>query len=93
LAASAVAGTLLSAALVYLTTMKERKSIGPLFTSVVDAPALGESNSNAIARIADQLARHDFIYLSSVWLFSESSNGSCAWLLSVRRCIFWRWRP
>ena len=43
--------------------MKERKSIGPLFTSVVDAPALGESNSNAIARIADQLARRDFIYL------------------------------
>ena len=63
LAASAVAGTLLSAALVYLTTMKERESIGPLFTSVVDAPALGESNTNAIARIADQLARRDFIYL------------------------------
>ena len=63
LAASAVAGTLLSAALVYWTTMKERKSIGPLFTSVVHAPALGRSDSNAIARIADQLARRDFIYL------------------------------
>jgi 1L-myo-inositol 1-phosphate cytidylyltransferase / CDP-L-myo-inositol myo-inositolphosphotransferase len=63
LAASAVAGTLLSAALVYWTTMKERKSIGPLFISVVHAPALGESDSNAIARIADQLARRDFIYL------------------------------
>lgn len=62
LAASAVAGTLLSAALVYSTTMKERKSIGPLFTSV-HSPALGESDSNAIARIADQLARRDFIYL------------------------------
>jgi phosphatidylglycerophosphate synthase len=63
LAASAVGGTLLSAALVYWTTMKATISNGPLFTSVVHAPALEENNSNAIARIADQLARRDFIYL------------------------------
>jgi len=63
LAASAVAGTLLSAALVYWTTMKETTSIGPLFTSVIHAPALEENSSKSIARIADQLARRDFIYL------------------------------
>jgi 1L-myo-inositol 1-phosphate cytidylyltransferase / CDP-L-myo-inositol myo-inositolphosphotransferase len=63
LAAAAVAGTLLSAALVYWTTMRETTSNGPLFTSVVHAPALAENRSNPIARIADQLARRDFIYL------------------------------
>jgi 1L-myo-inositol 1-phosphate cytidylyltransferase / CDP-L-myo-inositol myo-inositolphosphotransferase len=41
--------------------MKETESDGPLFTSVVHAHALGENDS--IARIADQLARRDFIYL------------------------------
>ena len=66
LAASAVAGTLLSAALVYWTTMKENASNGPLFTSVVHAPAPGKNDSNSIARIADQLARRDFIYLVGV---------------------------
>ena len=43
--------------------MKETTSIGPLFTSVVHAPALEENSSKSIARIADQLARRDFIYL------------------------------
>jgi hypothetical protein len=63
LAASAVAGTLLSAALVYWTTIKKVSSNGPLFTSVVHVPAPGENESNLIARIADYLARRDFIYL------------------------------
>jgi phosphatidylglycerophosphate synthase len=63
LAASAVAGTLLSAALVYWTTMKKASSNGPLFTSVIHVPAPGENDSNLIAKIADQLARRDFIYL------------------------------
>ena len=66
LAASAVAGTLLSAALVYWTTMKETASNGPLFTSVLHAPAPGKNDSNSIARIADQLARRDFIYLVGI---------------------------
>jgi 1L-myo-inositol 1-phosphate cytidylyltransferase / CDP-L-myo-inositol myo-inositolphosphotransferase len=63
LAASAVTGTLLSAALVYWTTMKEASSNGPLFTSVIHAPAPGENDPNSIAKIADHLARRDFIYL------------------------------
>jgi phosphatidylglycerophosphate synthase len=63
LAASAVSGTLLSAVLVYWTTMKKTTSNGPLFTSVVPAPGRGESNSDSVARIADRLARRDFIYL------------------------------
>jgi phosphatidylglycerophosphate synthase len=63
LAGSAVGGTLLSAGLVYWTTMKERVASGPLFTSVVQVPALGENGSSPIEKMADRLARRDFIYL------------------------------
>ena len=79
LAASAVAGTLLSAALVYWTTMKKTNSNGPLFTSVLHPPALGESNSDSIARIADQLARRDFIYL----LVGLALLGKVKWFLQM----------
>jgi phosphatidylglycerophosphate synthase len=79
LAASAVAGTLLSAALVYRTTMKEASSNGPLFTSVVHAPARGENDSNSIARIADQLARRDFIYLVG----GLAAIGKVKWFLQM----------
>ena len=78
LAASAVAGTLLSAALVYWTTMKEATSNGPLFTSVVHAPAL-EDASKSIARIADQLARRDFIYL----VLGLATLGKVKWFLQM----------
>jgi hypothetical protein len=77
LAASAVAGTLLSAALVYRTTMKETKSGGPLFTSVVHGHALGENDS--IARLADQLARRDFIYL----VVGLAILGKVKWFLGI----------
>ena len=60
LAASAVGGTLLSASLVYWTTMRRKTSGGPLFTSV---SRNGEGVSSPGAKIADLLARRDFIYL------------------------------
>jgi len=63
LAALAVSGTLLSASLVYWTTMRRKKSGGPLFTSVVGAPSQDKRSSSAGEKIADQLARRDFIYL------------------------------
>jgi phosphatidylglycerophosphate synthase len=60
LAASAVGGTLLSASMVYWTTMRRKTSAGPLFTSV---SRNGEGVSSPGAKIADLLARRDFIYL------------------------------
>ena len=60
LAASAVGGTLLSASMVYWTTMRRKSSGGPLFTSVSRS---GEGVPSAGAKIADLLARRDFIYL------------------------------
>jgi hypothetical protein len=60
LAASAVGGTLLLASLVYWTTMREKTSSGPLFGRPCRA---GENYSSSIEKIADRLARRDFIYL------------------------------
>jgi phosphatidylglycerophosphate synthase len=62
LAASAVTGTLLSAGLVYWKTMRKKKAGGPLFTSVV-GPRSENAEPNPVERLADQLARRDFIYL------------------------------
>lgn len=53
----AVIGTMLSAGLVYWNTMRPKKESGPLFTSVVAA------NESAVSKVADFLARRDFIYL------------------------------
>jgi phosphatidylglycerophosphate synthase len=63
LAASAVSGTLLSAGLVYWTTMRGRHSGGPLFTAVVGSSSQREKIPSSLEKIADQLARRDFIYL------------------------------
>jgi phosphatidylglycerophosphate synthase len=60
LAFLAVGGTLLSAGLVYWSTMRPKKGSGPLFTSVV---AESESNVGGVRKVADFLARRDFIYL------------------------------
>ncbi len=79
LAASAVGGTLLSAGLVYWTTMKERTSGGPLFTSVAHAPAPGENHSGFVEKIADQLARRDFIYL----VIALAMLGKAKWFLRL----------
>ncbi len=53
---AAVAGTIVSAAFVYLRTMSRPKE-GPQFTSVTAAPP------TRLSRLADALARRDFIYL------------------------------
>ncbi len=58
LAAGAVGGTLLSAALVYAHSMRGRRKAGPLYTSVSTL-----ANKSQLARLADTLSRRDFIYL------------------------------
>jgi phosphatidylglycerophosphate synthase len=63
LAALAVGGTLLSASLVYCTTMRHKISGGPLFTSVVGASSPDSKIPSPAEKIVDQLARRDFIYL------------------------------
>jgi phosphatidylglycerophosphate synthase len=78
MAAAAVTGTMLSAGLVYQTTMKDKTSGGPLFTSVIDLTP-GEKNSHLIERIADQLARRDFIYLVIVL----ATAGKLKWFLQM----------
>jgi hypothetical protein len=78
LAASAVTGTLLSAGLVYWKTMRKKTAGGPLFTSVVGPRSQGDE-SNPIERIADQLARRDFIYL----VIALALAGKADWFLRM----------
>ena len=78
MAAAAVAGTMLSAGLVYRTTMKDKTSGGPLFTSVIDLTP-GEKSSHLMERIADQLARRDFIYL----VIALAIAGKLKWFLQM----------
>ncbi|HEY5812842.1 MAG TPA: CDP-alcohol phosphatidyltransferase family protein [Terrimicrobiaceae bacterium] len=63
LAASAVSGTLLSASMVYWTTMRSKPADGPLFTSVIKSSSPHLGNFQPAEKIADLLARRDFIYL------------------------------
>jgi phosphatidylglycerophosphate synthase len=79
LAASAVSGTLLSAGLVHRTTMRGKISGGPLFTSVVGSSPLGENGSSPIEKIADHLARRDFIYL----VIALAMAGKVKWFLRM----------
>jgi phosphatidylglycerophosphate synthase len=67
---SAAIGTVLSAGLVYRTTMREPKD-GPLFTTVIHGPA------SRFSRAVDALARRDFIF--AVVLFS--AFGKASWFL------------
>ena len=78
LAASAVAGTLLSAGLVYRKTMRDKAAGGPLFTSVLGSTR-NENGSGAIEKIADQLARRDFIYL----VIALAIAGKLKWFLRM----------
>jgi len=57
-AALAVAGTGISASLVYVHTMRSEKKTGPLYTSVSTS-----KRKSAMVRLADLLSRRDFIYL------------------------------
>ncbi len=63
LGAAAVLGTLLSASIVYFSTMTKVKE-GPLYTSVS-----GSSEKGRIVKIADFLSRRDFIYLVVILAF------------------------
>jgi len=69
--AAAVAGTLLSAAFVYAMTMQGRDRTAPQFTSVSRAPG------SRLSRLADALARRDFIYLVVVL----AAFGKAHWFL------------
>jgi hypothetical protein len=69
--AAAVAGTLLSAAFVYAFTMQGRDRNAPQFTSVSRAPG------SRMTRLADALARRDFIYLVVVL----AAFGKAHWFL------------
>jgi phosphatidylglycerophosphate synthase len=71
LGGAAVAGTLLSAGFVYRHTMREQAKPGPLFTSVV------KSGGSGLSRVADALARRDFIYL----VVLLSAAGKANWFL------------
>jgi 1L-myo-inositol 1-phosphate cytidylyltransferase / CDP-L-myo-inositol myo-inositolphosphotransferase len=67
----AVAGAVGSAGFVYWHTMREKRSDGPLFTSVVRSPRRG------VSRLLDALARRDFIYI----IVLLSIFGKAAWFL------------
>ncbi len=72
LGALAVLGTLFSAGFVFASTMRgPAASGGPLFVSVTKAPATG------VSKVADLLARRDFIYLVLVL----SVIGKVRWFL------------
>ncbi len=68
--AAAIAGTLLSAGFVYFQTMRQARE-GPLFTSVT------RSAQSRLSRVADALARRDFIYL----VILLSVFGKARWFL------------
>lgn len=72
LGASAVLGTILSAAFVYRHTMAQVEE-GPLFTTVSRSP------DSAFSRVADALARRDFLYL----LVLLAALGKSHWFLAM----------
>jgi len=67
----AVAGTVLIASVVYRHTMQEKATDAPLFTSVV------RTRASRLSRLADTLARRDFIYL----IVLLSAVGKVPWFL------------
>ena len=71
LGGAAVAGTVLSAVFVYWHTMREHTKPGPLFTSVF------QHGRSWLSRMADALARRDFIYL----VVLLSAAGKANWFL------------
>jgi phosphatidylglycerophosphate synthase len=91
LAALAVAGTLTSASLVYLKTMRDRKGDGPLYTSVS-----ADGSRSPMVRLADYLSRRDFIYLVVIlaafghldWFLILTAIGAPAFSLVLARMYF-----
>jgi phosphatidylglycerophosphate synthase len=82
LGAAAILGTILSAAFVYRHTMAQVEE-GPLFTSVSSSP------DSPFSRLADALARRDFLYLLVVlagfgkerWFLAMAALGSPIYFL------------
>ncbi len=72
LGAAAIAGTLFSAGFVYFQTMRQARE-GPLFVSVTRAA------QTRLSRLADALARRDFIYL----VVLLSLFGKARWFLAA----------
>jgi len=70
----AVAGTLVSAWLVFSHTMRNRDEDGPLYTSVST-----ENGKSMLVRIADLLSRRDFIYL----VLLLALFGKVHWFLAI----------
>lgn len=64
LSLAAVIGTMLSASIVYFSTMRAKKDKGPLYTSVS-----ADKKKNNVVKIADFLSRRDFIYLVVILAF------------------------
>jgi len=64
---SAVCGTVLTAGVVYWKTMRGKEASGPVFTSVTAKPP--DSSPQAMEKVADYLARRDFIYLVIILAF------------------------
>ncbi len=83
LSSTAVMGTFLCALMIYLSTMREKKAPGPLYTSVSTS-----SNRAGIVKIADFLSRRDFIYLVVIlawyqhldWFLMASAIGTIVFL-------------
>jgi hypothetical protein len=79
----AVMGTVLIASVVYRHTMQEKATDAPLFTSVV------RTRASRLSRLADTLARRDFIYLvvllsgvgKTTWFLMLTAVGSPIFLL------------
>jgi phosphatidylglycerophosphate synthase len=73
LATAAVAGTFVSAGMVFFSTMRKKDGQGPLYTSVVDEQRQEamDQRRRRIAAIADYLSRRDFIYLVVILAWFE----------------------
>jgi len=92
-AALAVTGTFAAASLVYLKTMRARKSGGPMYSSL--AP---DGDRSAMARMADYLSRRDFIYLVVIlaafghlnWFLLLTAVGAPVFSLVLARMYFHR---
>ena len=73
LGVTAVAGTVLSAGFTYWYTMRASTKSGPLFTSV------SRSKDSRLSRMADVLARRDFIYV----VVLLAAAGKANWFLAL----------
>jgi len=93
LALAAVLGTLVSAGMVFFTTMVKKEGEGPLYTSVAPEGGQGslDRRRRLLAAAADYLSRRDFIYLVVIlawfgrleWFLAASALGTWAFAAVV----------